>query len=141
MTESAIPPEQLDALAATHTAIAYDRRGCGQTQAEAEAFSAVADLMAVLGATTDGTPAILVGCSGGGRIALDAALLHPAAVRALVLIAPSVSGAPVPAYPPEAAALAPYREAGIDRVLLEVPDLDRDGILRRLDALAPLARG
>ncbi|MEN0073532.1 MAG: LLM class F420-dependent oxidoreductase [Paracraurococcus sp.] len=43
--------------------------------------------------------------------------------------------------PPEAAALAPYREAGIDRVLLEVPDLDRDGILRRLDALAPLARG
>ncbi|NOG72212.1 LLM class F420-dependent oxidoreductase [Roseicella sp. DB1501] len=43
--------------------------------------------------------------------------------------------------PPEAAALAPYREAGIDRVLLEVPDLDRDGILRRLDELAPLARG
>ncbi|RAI59967.1 LLM class F420-dependent oxidoreductase [Roseicella frigidaeris] len=43
--------------------------------------------------------------------------------------------------PPEAAALAPYRAAGIDRVLLEVPDLDRDGILRRLDELAPLARG
>ena len=43
--------------------------------------------------------------------------------------------------PTEAAALAPYRAAGIDRVLLEVPDLDRDGILRRLDELAPLARG
>jgi probable F420-dependent oxidoreductase len=42
--------------------------------------------------------------------------------------------------PPEAAALARYREAGIDRVLLEVPDLDRDGILRRLDELAPLVR-
>ncbi len=41
--------------------------------------------------------------------------------------------------PPEAGALAAYREAGIDRVLLEVPDLDRDGILRRLDELAPLA--
>jgi len=41
--------------------------------------------------------------------------------------------------PPEAAALARYREAGIGRVLLEVPDLDRDGILRRLDELAPLA--
>ncbi|MFC7476356.1 LLM class F420-dependent oxidoreductase [Dankookia sp. GCM10030260] len=41
--------------------------------------------------------------------------------------------------PPEAAALAGYREAGITRVLLEVPDLDRDGILRRLDELAPLA--
>jgi probable F420-dependent oxidoreductase len=42
--------------------------------------------------------------------------------------------------PPEAAKLAPYREAGVQRVLLEVPDLDRDGILRRLDQLAPLAR-
>jgi probable F420-dependent oxidoreductase len=41
--------------------------------------------------------------------------------------------------PPDPAALARYREAGISRVLLEVPDLDRDGILRRLDELAPLA--
>ena len=41
--------------------------------------------------------------------------------------------------PPEAAKLDAYREAGIERVLLEVPDLDRDGILRRLDELAPLA--
>ena len=40
--------------------------------------------------------------------------------------------------PPEAGKLAAYREAGIERVLLEVPDLDRDGILRRLDELAPL---
>ena len=40
--------------------------------------------------------------------------------------------------PPDAATLARYREAGIGRVLLEVPDLDRDGILRRLDELAPL---
>ncbi|MBL6077580.1 LLM class F420-dependent oxidoreductase [Belnapia sp. T18] len=40
--------------------------------------------------------------------------------------------------PPEAGKLAAYGEAGIERVLLEVPDLDRDGILRRLDELAPL---
>ncbi len=43
--------------------------------------------------------------------------------------------------PLDAAALAGYAAAGIDRVLLEVPDLDRDGILRRLDELAPLVRG
>ncbi len=42
--------------------------------------------------------------------------------------------------PADAAALAGYRAAGINRVLLEVPDLDRDGILRRLDELAPLTR-
>jgi probable F420-dependent oxidoreductase len=41
--------------------------------------------------------------------------------------------------PADAEALAPYREAGIARVLLEVPDLSRDDILRRLDKLAPFA--
>ncbi|MBX9698874.1 MAG: LLM class F420-dependent oxidoreductase [Acetobacteraceae bacterium] len=43
--------------------------------------------------------------------------------------------------PPEAPALAGYREAGIDGALLEVPDLDRDGILRTLDGYLPLLRG
>jgi probable F420-dependent oxidoreductase len=41
--------------------------------------------------------------------------------------------------PSDAAQLAAYREAGIGRVLLEVPDLGRDEILRTLDRLAPLA--
>jgi probable F420-dependent oxidoreductase len=40
--------------------------------------------------------------------------------------------------PAEAAALASYRDAGITRALLEVPDLDRDGILRALDGFTPL---
>lgn len=43
--------------------------------------------------------------------------------------------------PSDAAALDAYRAAGIDRVLLEVPDLPADEILRLLDRLAPLARG
>jgi hypothetical protein len=40
--------------------------------------------------------------------------------------------------PADAAALAPYREAGIARVLFEVPDAERDDVLRRLDKYAPL---
>lgn len=43
--------------------------------------------------------------------------------------------------PADAAALAAYRAAGIDRALLEVPDLSRDEILGVLDRTAPLARG
>ncbi|WP_376100689.1 alpha/beta fold hydrolase (plasmid) [Roseomonas sp. CCTCC AB2023176] len=77
-------------LGAAHRAVAYDRRGFGATRAEREDHPAVADLLAVLDAVTDGTPAVLVGCSMGGKIALDAALRHPARVRGLVLIAPSV---------------------------------------------------
>ena len=42
------------------------------------------------------------------------------------------------AAPADAAKLAVYREAGIDRVLLEVPDLGRDEVLRLLDERAAL---
>ncbi len=87
-------------VGAAHRGVAYDRRGFGETRAEREDHSAVADLMAVLDTVTDGSPAVLVGCSMGGKIALDAALRHPARVRGLVLIAPSVEGAPPPDHPP-----------------------------------------
>jgi probable F420-dependent oxidoreductase len=44
------------------------------------------------------------------------------------------------AAPADQEKLAPYRECGIDRVLLEVPDLGRDDILRALDKDAALTR-
>ena len=92
---------QLDGIGESNKAIAYDRRGFGETRADAEDFSAVADLMAVIEATTDGKPAILVGCSQGGEIVLDAALQHPSCIRGLVLIAPNVTGAPTAICSPE----------------------------------------
>lgn len=91
---------QLDGLGANIQAIAYDRRGFGETRAEAEDFSAVEDLMAVIDAMAAGKPAIVVGCSQGGRIAIDAALRYPSRVRALALISPSVSGMPDASHPP-----------------------------------------
>ena len=42
--------------------------------------------------------------------------------------------------PADQAALAPYREAGIQRVLLEVPDVSRDEILRVLDKASALVK-
>ncbi|KRC70776.1 Arylesterase [compost metagenome] len=92
---------QLDGVAAYARAIAYDRRGFGQTRYDPEDHSAVADLMAVIDTMAGGKPAILVGCSQGGRIAIDAALRHPERVRALVLISPTVPGAPEAVYPPD----------------------------------------
>ena len=115
---------QLDAVGASHRAIAYDRRGFGETRAEKEDFSAVADLLAVIDAAGNGAPAILVGCSQGGRVALDAALLHPSRVRALVLIAPAVSGAPEPIHPPDIADL-----------MARLKDAEQAGDLDRVNAI------
>ena len=115
---------QLDAVGASNKAIAYDRRGFGETRAEKEDFSAVADLMAVIDAAGNGAPAILVGCSQGGRIALDAALLHPSHVRALVLIAPAASGAPEPIYPPD-----------IEGLMARLKDAEQAGDLDRVNAI------
>lgn len=44
------------------------------------------------------------------------------------------------AAPTDAAKLAVYREAGIERVLFEVPDSNRDDVLRVLDSYLPLLK-
>ena len=123
----------MDSIGA-NKAIAYDRRGCGEARTEREDFSAVADLMAVLDATADGKPAILVGCSEGGRVALDAVLGHPSRFCGVVLVAPSVTGAPAAAYPPEAqdlmAQLREAQQAGdLDQVIALKAHLWLDGPL------------
>jgi len=62
------------------------------------------------------------------RRAAEAAGRDPATLSITVFRAPS-----------DAQALQAYRAAGIARVLLEIPDLGRDEILRHIDGLAPLA--
>lgn len=74
-------------------AIAYDRRGFGETTAADEAFNGVDDLEAVLDAL-DIHAAVFVGCSLGGGLAIDFALRDPGRVIGLVLIGTSVTGAP-----------------------------------------------
>lgn len=115
---------QMAGIAPHCKAIAYDRRGFGKTRYEPEEYSSVADLMALLDALGDDKPAVLVGCSQGGRTALNAALEHPSRVCGLVLIAPNVPGAPEPDHAPDIAELFARQQQATD-----------DGNIERLSAI------
>lgn len=79
---------QIDALHAyDHRTIAPDLRGFGKTPLPAEKFSYVRDAEALLE-----RPAVVVGCSLGGRVALELAVTRPDLVLALFLIAPGLTG-------------------------------------------------
>lgn len=115
---------QLEGIGAANQAIAYDRRGFGETRCEAEDYSAVDELMTVIEAVAGVASAILVGCSQGGRIAIDAALAHPSRARALVLIAPSVFGSPAPVHPPP-----------IEKLMTELKEADARGDVDLVNAI------
>ena len=92
--------DSLKHFSQNYCAVSYDRRGFGETSAPDEPFGHVDDLRAVMDQHGE-KPQILIGCSQGGRIAIDYALLHPERVAAIVLVATAVTGAPPPVtYPP-----------------------------------------
>lgn len=74
-----------------HTVVRYDVRGFGRSPAASTEYSDVDDLRALLEQIGIRT-ATLVGCSNGGRIALDFAVEHPEKVARLLLVSPGVSG-------------------------------------------------
>jgi 3-oxoadipate enol-lactonase len=79
------------AYAKDHTVVRYDVRGLGRSPPASHEYSDVADLHALL-AHLGVRRATLVGCSNGGRIALDFAVEHPTEVAGLLLVSPGVSG-------------------------------------------------
>lgn len=84
---------QMEAVAnAGFHAIAYDRRGYGETTSPDETFSHLEDLEGVLDAL-DLHAAIFVGCSMGGGLAIDFALANPGRTIGLVLVGTSITGA------------------------------------------------
>jgi len=110
---------QVEDLADRFDIVSYDRRGFGQTKSPDEPFGHVDDLTAVLNATGVDKP-ILLGCSQGGRIAVDFALAHPEKICALILISTALSGAPAEPVPDAVKPLSDALDAAE-----EAEDLDR----------------
>lgn len=92
--------DQMAAFADRFRVVAYDRRGFGETRCRPETFSHMQDLRAVLDKLGI-EQATLVGCSQGGRFAVDFALAYPQRVARLVLVAPAIGGAPQPQELPD----------------------------------------
>jgi 3-oxoadipate enol-lactonase len=84
---------QIAALAKKHYVIRFDTRGYGETETEDVPFSDVDDALALLDHLGI-VRATVVGCSRGGRIALDLAVEHPARVAGLVTIGSGPAGFP-----------------------------------------------
>ncbi len=86
----------VDRLSPDHRCVAFDMRGFGDTEYEPEdGWSRVADALAVMDAAGARRP-VVVGCSMGGKTAIDLALAHPDRVAGLVLIGTAIRGAPYP---------------------------------------------
>jgi pimeloyl-ACP methyl ester carboxylesterase len=87
--------EAVEALSRLGRAIAYDRRGCTRSERPAPYLATSvaehADDAAALLERLAATPAVVIGRSYGGEVALDLALRYPERVRALVLL----EGAPL----------------------------------------------
>jgi pimeloyl-ACP methyl ester carboxylesterase len=81
--------EALPGLAAHGRAIAYDRRGCFRSERPepyaTDVHQQAEDAAALIDAL-DAAPAVVIGRSYGGEVALDLAVHHPERVRALALL-------------------------------------------------------
>ena len=111
--------DQIAALQDRFHVIAYDRREYGRTDSPDEPFLHIDDLSQVL-SQLDVQSAILVGCSQGGRVAIDFALAEPGRVPALVLVSTAITGAPAAPVPAGVEALSDALDAAE-----EAGDLDR----------------
>ena len=86
---------QMEPLSQAFRVIRYDHRGFGKSSAPDKPYSPVADLVALM-EHLELKRANLVGNSMGGTLALDFALLQPNLTGAVVVVASTAGGYPVP---------------------------------------------
>ena len=72
--------------------VRFDLRGYGKSEPEEGEFRHIQNLKAVLDELQVEQPAILMGCSMGGGLAMDYALEEPAKVKALIMVGSAPMG-------------------------------------------------
>jgi 2-hydroxy-6-oxonona-2,4-dienedioate hydrolase len=93
--------------------IRYDMRGYGKSEPVDGEFSHLGDLVSLLNTLGIREPAVIMGCSMGGGLAIDFALTHPSKVEALILVGAGPGGLELDAaIPPKFADAEKAFEAG-----------------------------
>jgi pimeloyl-ACP methyl ester carboxylesterase len=111
---------QLEHFAKTYRVVALDLRGFGQSTLEKGEFAHYEDVLGLMDALGIES-AWLMGCSQGGKAALNVALSQPERVKGLVLVAPAIGG---------------YRYEGEDHPLeAALEEAENSGDLERLSEL------
>jgi len=105
-------------LAQRYRALRYDMRGYGRSQPVAGEFSHMADLLALMDMLGLTEPAILMGCSMGGQLAMDLAITHPERVKGLIMVGSGPKGLELDVPDPALAEAAEeaYKAGDLDRV-------------------------
>ncbi|HEY6104281.1 MAG TPA: alpha/beta hydrolase, partial [bacterium] len=115
--------------------IRYDMRGYGKSEPAEGEFSHLGDLLALLDHLGVGDPAVMMGCSMGGGLAMDFALAHPSRTRALIMVDAGPRGLKldVPTPPAFAEAEKAYNAGQLDLVAELETQIWFDGMGRRPD--------
>src|SRR5215216_2602704 len=79
-------------FAQSYQVLRYDMRGYGKSEPVEGEFSHMSNLVAVLHALEIHEPFVIMGCSMGGGLAMDFALMHPSRVKALIMVGSGPSG-------------------------------------------------
>ncbi|MEX0796446.1 MAG: alpha/beta hydrolase [Acidimicrobiia bacterium] len=129
---------QLEAVPDGYRYVAHDERGFGGTDVGDTSFSSHRDVLTVMD-SVDIDRAVLVGCSMGGGVALDVAIVAPERVSALVLVGAASPGLVVDPYePPEwPEAVKAFKAGDMERVAHLDAAMWLAGYGRELEAVAP----
>jgi pimeloyl-ACP methyl ester carboxylesterase len=136
---------QVEALRQRYQAVTYDMRGYGQCLPVDEAYTPQGDVIALLDHLGI-AQAVLVGCSNGGRIAINTALAYPERVKALIHVNGGLNGFDYLAHmSPQELDLETQIEAAAEQGDLDLTNelevrLWVDGLQRSPDQVDPAVR-
>lgn len=113
--------------------IRYDMRGYGKSESVEGDYTDLQDLIALLDHLNIHEPAVVMGCSMGGGVAMNLALEQPSRARALIMVSSGPGGLKLDVPTPEifAEAERAYNAGDLDRVAEIEARIWFDGMGRR----------